>query len=349
MTLRLLPVAGDFLKFSRMSGKDFELRFQSPLLRQVWHSAWLPEFSSLFLLMTLALLHKKQAGYVIGGSMKVSRALEKRYLDLGGKISYKSRISKILVEHDRAVGVKLQDGIEHRADYVVSAADGHATIFDLLDGKYVDDRILGYYRTLPIFQPLIYIGLGVNRRFTDVPESVSGLIMELQSPVVIAGTERRCLQVHVHNSDPSLAPVGKTVLTVMMESSYEYWAKLYEDRTLYNAEKDAISNTVIEQLEKRFPGFKSQVEMIDVATPVTFRRYTGNWQGSFEGWQMTPEMVTLTMKKTLPGLDNFYMSGQWVQPGGGIPSGAMTGRYVVQMLCKRDRIKFEGRKPETMI
>ncbi len=55
---------------------------------------------------------------------------------------------------------------------------------------------------------------------------------------------------------------------------------------------------------------------------------------------MTPQVVTLNMKKTLPGLDGFYMAGQWVQPGGGLPSGAMTGRYVIQMVCKRDGKRF---------
>ena len=42
---------------------------------------------------------------------------------------------------DRVVGVRLEDGTEHRADIVVCAADGHRAIFDWLGGKYVDDEI----------------------------------------------------------------------------------------------------------------------------------------------------------------------------------------------------------------
>jgi phytoene dehydrogenase-like protein len=45
---------------------------------------------------------------------------------------------------------------------------------------------------------------------------------------------------------------------------------------------------VVELLEQRFPASPQQVEMVDVATPLTFERYTGNWQGSFEGWLLTP-------------------------------------------------------------
>ena len=46
------------------------------------------------------------------------------------------------------------------------------------------------------------------------------------------------------------------------------------------------------------------------------------------------------MKKTLPGLANFYMAGQWVEPGGGLPAVAMSGRNVIQIICKKEKQKF---------
>ena len=97
------------------------------------------------------------------------------------------------------------------------------------------------------------------------------------------------LPVHLYHHDPSMAPEGRTALTVMLETDYEYWKKLHEDRKEYDRKKGEIAKTVIALLEQRFPGISSQVEMTDVATPVTFERYTGNWKGSFEGWQITPE------------------------------------------------------------
>jgi len=108
----------------------------------------------------------------------------------------------------------------------------------------------------------------------------------------------------------------------------------------YQAEKKKMAKMVIGVLDKRFPGLASQVEVTDVATPTTFKRYTGNWQGSFEGWLPTPKAMMLRMSKTLPGLDSFYMVGQWIQPGGGLPTGAVTGRQVIQIICKRDKRPF---------
>jgi phytoene dehydrogenase-like protein len=51
------------------------------------------------------------------------------------------------------------------------------------------------------------------------------------------------------------------------------------------------------------------------------------------------------MKKTLPGLDNFYMAGQWVNPGGGMPTAAMSGNHTIQFICKKDKKKFVTTKP----
>ena len=69
-------------------------------------------------------------------------------------------------------------------------------------------------------------------------------------------------------------------------------------------------------------------------------RYTGNWRASFEGWLPTPAYLTKGLPRRLPGLDDFYMAGQWVQPGGGLPTGVMTAREVQQLICKRDGVRF---------
>jgi len=82
--------------------------------------------------------------------------------------------------------------------------------------------------------------------------------------------------------------------------------------------------------------------MVDVATPATTERYTGNWRGSMEGWMTTPENLREEMPRTLTGLDGFCMAGQWVSPGGGIPGGVKTGRDAIQLICHEDGVRFTG-------
>ena len=66
-----------------------------------------------------------------------------------------------------------------------------------------------------------------------------------------------------------------------------------------------------------------------------------------EHWRFQPELEARPIPifvpscwNSLPGLENFYMVGHWVQAGGGLPSGLMTGQDVVMLMCKKDRKKF---------
>ncbi len=328
-------------KWNKISLQEYGDRFKSPMLRKAFPLLFMPDFSMTFMLMTIAWLHNKSAGYPIGGSLPFSQAIEKRYLALGGEMVYKTRVAKILTKNNKAIGIKLEDGSEHFADYVISAADGHATIFDMLEGKYVDNRIKGYYDKLLPFPPLVYVALGVDRTFKDLPSS-AGIALELTEPFTVGGVEQKFLELNIYNFDPTLAPEGKTLLTSMFQTDYDYWNNLRQNEALYKAEKEKIADKVVALLDKRFPGLAGQVEMRDVSTPTTFVRYTGNWKGSFEGWQVTPKTWSFgkVMKKTLSGLSNFYMAGHWVEPGGGLPAVAMCGRNVVQIICKKEKQKF---------
>lgn len=339
---KILPLLGAFRKYSRMPVTEFASRFSDSFLRETLSSLFsLTDLPMLALLMTLAWQHNRDAGYPVGGSLSFSQAIERRYLDLGGEIHYRSRVVKILVENDRAVGVRLEDGSEHRADFVISAADGHATIFDMLQARYINDQIREYYDEWPIFQPLVLVSLGVARDLSGEPHTVS---LFLEEPITIAGEERWRMSTRHFCYDPSMAPPGKSVLSIAFESNYQYWKDLQQTHERYSAEKEGIVEAVIGQLEKRLPGIREQIEAVDVATPLTFERYTGNWQGSMEGWLLTTKtmgMMGRGMEKTLPGLSNLFMAGQWVEPGGGVPTAAMSARGVIQLICKQDEKAFK--------
>jgi len=132
----------------------------------------------------------------------------------------------------------------------------------------------------------------------------------------------------------------------MIPSSFERWRRLHEKPEAYRAEKDAVAAEVIRALDQRFPGLSRHVEMTDVATPVTWHRYTGNWQGSYKGWLPSPQTLAMTMRKTPPGLYGLYMVGQWVQPGGELSQAAMSARHALQTICREDSRRFRTSLPE---
>ena len=127
----LLPV----LKWMKMDMHTFAQRFSDPFLRKAFALLIYanPEAPLFFHFM-------RHAGGISGdiqwpacGAAAFAKSIEQRYLTLGGTIHYRSKVEKILVENDTAVGIKLMNGNVHRADIIISNADGRKTINDMLE------------------------------------------------------------------------------------------------------------------------------------------------------------------------------------------------------------------------
>jgi phytoene dehydrogenase-like protein len=338
--LRLLPCLPTLSRYGKLTMADYSRRFTSPLLRKFF-TAGIGELSLLAIVFSLAWMAQGNAGYPIGGSLRMIGLIEDNYRRLGGRIRFRARVERILVEDGRAVGVVLQDGEALRADVVVSAADGHATIFDLLEGRYVDDEIRRIYDTYKPFPSYVQVSLGVD---ADLRGEPGALVLVLDEPIEIdPETKHDAVAFRVFNFDPTLAPAGQTAVTsVLTTYNHEFWCGLRaKDATRYEAEKERVAVAVRAVFESRFPQAHGRIGVVDVATPATIVRYTGNWKGSMEGWLYTPATGIRLLPCVLPGLKTFYMVGQWIAPGGGLPSGLMTGRAVAKRIAKDTGVRWK--------
>jgi phytoene dehydrogenase-like protein len=360
MFWKFLPYLGILNKYGKMLTGEFAARTKNPLLQKMFEFSFLPEMPFLFILMTFSWFTKKSAGYPVGGSLAFSRLVEKKYLELGGKINYHSKVKKILTENNmnsskfkgqsskfselsskfkvkRAKGIELENGEIHLADITVSCADGHATIFDMLGGEFLNEKIKHYYTDFAVFPSYLQVSLGINRSFEGEPSSVA---FPLAEPFRIDPEESAdYLSYRILNFDPTLAPDGKTTVIAMMHTyNYQYWKDLRDnDREKYKAEKERVAQFIIDQLDQKIGGIKDHLELVDIASPATVIRYTNNWKGSFEGFLMTRDTGFVSLQKTLPGLDDFFMAGQWVEPGGGVPAALLSGRNLAQVIARRYR------------
>lgn len=335
--LRMLPSLYLFRKYS-LPVSELAKRIRNPEFRDLFVSAfdWHDQ-SAVFPMMMATMMARGVAGYPLGGSLPVARALESRFLSLDGSIRYGSRVEKILVENNKAVGIGLKDGTEVRSDWVLSAADGYSTLFRLLEGKYAGEGVSGFYKTLEPFPPLVFVSLGLAGDYSREPAS---FVICPDPPVTIAGKEISKAIVRNHADDPSLAPPGKTIFSIMVEADWNYWEQYEYHTEAYLREKENAGKQVVDLLSIRYPDIAAQIEVIDIATPLTFVRYTGNWKGSYQGWLWTRRTGNLRIPQTVPSLEHFAMAGHWVSPGGGLPGAAISARNAVKILCKTEGRRF---------
>jgi phytoene dehydrogenase-like protein len=343
--LRYLPMVPVVLRWKNLPITPYLARYKSNFLREVLQAiAGDERMSALVLVTVLAFRTRNNTGFVAGGSSDFAMAVANRYTRLGGTLRYAARVTSIEVENHRAIGVVCSDGTAIPAATVVSCADGHTTIFDMLGGRFVNKKIRCLYENCKTFPALLQVSLGLKKTFPNAPPTLN---LPLVRPLRVDDrTPLDRLQVETFGSDSALCPEGTTVMTVRFPANFEFWTGLRgRDPQLYQAEKQSVLREVIAVLDKRFPGLAQQVEHSDVATPATFVRYTGNWRGSYEGWLPTPRVLGLRIPNTLPGLKNFFMAGHWVLAGGGLPLAALSGRYAAQMICAQNGKAFVVSEP----
>ncbi len=137
--------------------------------------------------------------------------------------------------------------------------------------------------------------------------------------------------------EPDFAPAGHTLITCSINqfhADYDAWNALAEDPSAYSREKTRIGKEVIAGIEKRFPQMSGKLNLLDVATPKTFERYCNAYRGAFMPFLPTIKGKMMAHTGRIKGLENIFLSGQWLQPPGGLPVALITGKDTIMRLCK---------------
>lgn len=342
MIFKVAPIMSIIKKFNSTTIGDYVAQFKDPFLKEALAILLPKEYSAFILIMMLSTYNNRDGSWPIRGSLEFSQGIEKRYIALNGQIHYNSKVKSIIVENNKAKGIRLVDGSEYFADYVISAANGYSTIFDMLEGKYINDKITNLYNNTPTSPTSVQVSLGINCDLSLEPHFIQ---VKLDKPFNIGDVPSTYFLYKNFCYDKTMAPYGKSVVTTILPTNYEYWEKLYLDKDAYGVAKQKIGEKYIEVFEKRFPYAKGKVEVIDVSSPMTYYRYTNAWKGIYMGWMVTPQNTASKVPTELPKLQNFHMAGQFAMTSGGLPVAVVTGKWSVLKICKEDGKKFIALRP----
>jgi phytoene dehydrogenase-like protein len=294
-----------------------------------------PDDAPMFVvLMILGYLDRGWLSRPVGGTARFRDALIARYRELGGEVRLHTTVEEIVVDGDRARGARLTDGTIVDGSVVVSTASTPETVLRLLSGRYGADAMRARLDEWKLFDPIAQVTFGVAAPLADVP---STLVLDGIEPLAIGGVDNDYLYLRIFNEGPGFAPPGHSVVQLMFRTDFDWWATRGDG---YGAAKDAVAAAALARIEPHLPAMRGNVRMTDVATPLTYWRNARSWHGAFEGWQPTAASLLSHVDKVLPGLGDFYMAGQWVEPGGGVPTALASGRQVVQIICDRAKRPF---------
>ncbi len=332
-------------KWAKITIAQYAEKFKNKKLRYMFKCIFPhhEHFSVMAPMAPLGWMHWKKAGYPMGGSGTIISQFIKRYENLGGIIENKKEVSKIEVTGDKASGVICKDGSKYSADIIIGAGDLYNTLFELFDPQFIDSKTKKRFNKLTPFSAIVQVSLGIKRTFENESEKSH---LPLTEQIHFGNHIAEDMMVRICSFDDCYAPKGATSVIVQIRNEEgDYWENLRNNNMeQYKKEKEHIADVVIDSLEKRFGNVKKNVEAIDVATPATFKRYTNLYKGAHQGWAPTPDAIGNIQKRTLPKVKNFYLTGQWLSPAGGIPSAVGMSRQTTQVVCKNEGIKFTTTK-----
>jgi phytoene dehydrogenase-like protein len=342
--LTYLPVVLLFLKWGNVTNYTFARGLKNPFLKEAFELLLDgEEFKLLIMTMPLSFFDSKGAGYPLGGSLQFAKRIEDKYIALGGEIHYNHEVNKIITEDRIAKGILLKNNGVVYSDITISAADWHFTVFEALEGKFVNEKLLSLaaFKKLQLYPSILLISLGVRHTFREYPHLFR---FPLDVPVTSPdGTVYSRLESHIYHYDPTLAPEGKTIIVLSLYTrNGEYWIGLRNtDREEYDRRKNEFAGEIIDRLEEKIRGVKKSIEIMDIATPATYHRYTNNWKGSVQGWFPDSNlMASSPVGRGLPGLSGFYYSSHWSIPGGGLPMALKASRDLAVQICQSHNKAF---------
>jgi phytoene dehydrogenase-like protein len=222
-SFKSIPVLKYFRKYGKISIKEYtQKNIKNTYLKEALLQIFLTDYSMAVFLFNMAYYCNKDAGLPKGGSLGVVNSIAERYINLGGRINYKAPVKSIIIKDNKASGIELKDGRKVYADLIVSAADGHHTIYDLLKGQYLTETIKKCYSgNYPTFTS-VQVSLGVN---ADLSDEAQWIRVELDQSIMLAGQELKFISFYNYFDDETMAPKGKSIITSHNYTPYEYWEK----------------------------------------------------------------------------------------------------------------------------
>ena len=275
--------------------------------------------------------------HIKGKSQALSQAFVDVIEECGGEVWLNNGAARILTSDGKVRGVVAEDGTEVACSYVVCNANPLMTCLNLIGRENVPNwylRRLGAWSagasTFNVYLGLdctcAKLGLRTHENFVNVGTDLDKQHESMRHSISLEPYGTAVTAYNVVDEEFSPPGTASVVLTILAYA--EPWLKLSPSE--YVEAKDKLAEKVIGLAERVAPGLRNHIEVMEIATPVTNVRYTGNPGGSIIGFDENYQGTGQTHLPNRGPLEGLYFAGAWVNIGGGfetcIVSGYMAAR-----------------------
>lgn len=289
----------------------------------------------------------RTAGLVRGGIGNLSAALARAAQQYGAEIRTGAEVEQVITKQGAASAAALTGGEEISARAIVSSADVKRTLLQLVEPTYLDPHFLLQVENIRARGTVAKINLALDRppHFAgqESPSQLGGIIhigptldyLERAADDAKYGrySKQPFLEITLPSqSDPALAPAGKQVMSVWMQSAPH---SLRE--STWDDQRDNLGNLVVDLIAEHAPGFKDSILHRQVLTPLDLgQRYSLSGGHPYHAEMALDQLFFM---RPVPGwaryrtpIDQLYLCGSGTHPGGGI--NGLPGYYAAKEILK---------------
>ena len=340
--------------FLRVAGvpadKGLRRIFHGPILDRMWRA----ESGLIACLMPVAWAYTGDFQRpAVGGSQRIPTWLADVCREAGGEISCGCRAEQIVLKGDRATAVRFNRSGDHgvadeiRCRHVIAACDAETIYRRLLPAGTVSQRYGRRMDRAEVFDSAVSIFLGLSSTASDL-----GISEELVQ-ITRDGISRRehtsgdpeKTEINLllpSTSDSTLAPPGKTtaiLYTTARISANDCWKTgpgLTRGEAYYEF-KQRYADVIVDRVERTLGvDLHSRIEIREIATPVTYGRFTGNKDGAIMGYRPTRSNMWARLASRTTPVGNVLIGGQWAEIGGGLPAAVRAGANAAAIVLKAE-------------
>lgn len=277
--------------------------------------------------------------HIKGTSQALADAFAESIREAGGRMHLNNGVKKIIVENMQVKGIVSEQGDEVAANYVVCNANPVTTCLELIGAENIPrkylDSLCKQRHSLSTFN--IYMGmdcpaenLGLEGHELFVNDGYDQEEHYWQTFKI--GRQKYWVITNYNHADPEFSPPGTSVLVITAVVDGAPWMRVPPNK--YIEEKNRMASLMLDAAEEVVPGLKDHIEVIEVSTPLTNIRYSGNPYGSIVGFEyglLGNPVLKLSNRGPIKGL---YFGSAWVRPGGGFEAAMSSGALAFREILK---------------
>ncbi len=288
----------------------------------------------------------------VGGGQSFAEWLSNVITSMGNEICYHADVQQVLVENGTVKGVLVKHRNEQytlESDFVLAACDIEFLYEKLLPPSLRPVEFLERFKTAEMYSSSFTINVAIKKPAAELGFNEEMIFISRQDVAKEAHTNgdpqtSEIIILSPSFRDPTMAPEGKGTITVFMPAEFHqhnnWMAKKLENGEWERGEeyqkcKTEVAEILLKRIaEKVSPQLIENIEFIDVATPVTHLRYSGNKNGTMMGTRPGKHNYQSKVAHYKTPVKNLIMSGHWAELGGGVPIAAKAGMNAALIAMK---------------